>query len=142
MHPDNSESTPLLSGPDTSAISQGDDADDDTSSLHEHRFASFYHRPSFVTGGGRGLILVGSPIPETALRDDEAFDCVREERELLEENSIAVQPARRASVTVCTVAEVEETWDEAVKGGKIKTSWKYELKVITRYTVYIPCKRG
>jgi hypothetical protein len=149
MSQDNSESTPLVSAPDSSAIYNSVDADNATTSSVDHqeqhshtRLVSSYHRPSFAAGGGRGLVLTASPIPETALRDDEALDCVREERGLLEENSIEIQGGRRVSVAAGAVAEVEEMWDEAVKGRKIKTSWKYELQVIARYSVSILFERG
>ena len=137
------ESTPLLS---TSAIA--DDASSDSASsagdqqlhpghsLGTTRLAKSYRRPSYAQAGGRGLLLSSSPIPESALCDDEAFDLVREEAGLLKRNSLGITPAsRRGSVTAATVEEVEETWEEAVKTGKIRTSWKYEVMVMTRYSV-------
>ena len=33
------------------------------------------------------------------------------------------------------ILQAEETWEEAVKTGKIRTSWKYEVMVMTRYSV-------
>lgn len=140
MAHESTESTPLLSH----AI---DDASSDAASsagdllLQTHhsagtRLANSYRRPSFAQAGGRGLLLSSSAIPESALRDDEAFDLVREEAGLLKRNSIGVVPtSRRGSVTAATVQEVEETWEEAVKAGRIKTSWKYELMVLARYSV-------
>ena len=63
---------------------------------------------------------------------------MREERGLLKRNSIVSLGrgrSRRASLTANAVADVDESWEEAVKGGKIKTSWRYELGVMTRYSV-------
>jgi hypothetical protein len=147
MFPEYTESTPLLAASNASAVSSQGDTDHDAADLREqqHRththFASSYRRPSFVTGGSRGLLIPSSPIPESALRDDEVFDCVREETELLKENSIipvgtGTGGGRRGSITANTVADVEETWEEAVKGGKIKTSWRHELGVLARYSVF------
>jgi hypothetical protein len=142
-----SEETPLLSHLNNSALSFSDQ-DEDTVSSHSlrpqtsrtARLASSYRRPSFVSGGGRGFLLSSDPVPDYALRDDEAFECVREERDLLKRNSIGVPGVgigRRGSGVAAAVAveEVEETWEEAVKGGKIKTSWRYELGVMSRYSV-------
>ena len=54
----------------------------------------------------------------------------------MKRNSLGITPAsRRGSVTAATVEEIEETWEEAVKTGKIRTSWKYEVMVMTRYSV-------
>jgi hypothetical protein len=139
MSPEHTETTPLLLPSNASTVSS---EDNDTIDLREQqrptRLATSYRRPSFVAGG-RGLLLSSSPIPESALRDDEAFDCVREERGLLKRNSIVSlgrgRRSRRASLTANAVADVEESWEEAVKGGKIKTSWRYELGVMTRYSV-------
>ena len=39
-------------------------------------------------------------------------------------------------MTPNAIADVEETWQEAVKRGKIKTSWKHELGVMMRYSVF------
>jgi len=61
-----------------------------------------------------------------------------DERGLLKRNSIIGVPSAgggRGSMSANAVADVEETWEEAVKEGKIKTSWRYELGVMTRYTV-------
>ena len=143
MLPDDTESTPLLHASNASAVSSQEEDHDGiaTADLFEQRshtcFASSYRRPSFVSGGGRGLILAPSPIPESALRDDEAFDCVIEERGLLKRNSIIRIPSGggRGNVAINAVADVEDTWEEAVKGGKIKTSWRYELGVMMRYSV-------
>jgi hypothetical protein len=142
--PHETESTPLLFPSNASVISSQDTDTISSTDLRERqshtRLASSYRRPSFVTGNGRGLLLSSSPIPDYALRDDEAFDCVREERGLLKRNSIIVPGAggRRGSIVASTAAveDVEETWEEAVKGGKIKTSWRYELGVMTRYSVF------
>src|SRR5271170_5361958 len=140
MPPEHTETTPLLLPSNASVVSS---EDNDAVDLHDQpvrptRLANSYRRPSFVAGG-RGLLLSASPIPESALRDDEAFDCVREERGLLKRNSIVSVGrggrSRRASLTANAVADVEESWEEAVKGGKIKTSWRYELGVMTRYSV-------
>src|SRR5271169_2408830 len=101
MLPEDTESTPLLNASSASAISYHDetDSDHDTVSSADRRdqqlrahthLASSYRRPSFVTGGGRGLILAPSTVPESALRDDEAFDCVCEEHGLLKQNYITV----------------------------------------------------
>jgi len=150
MFPEYTESTPLLAASNANAISSQEDTDHDAGTSadlggeqhHAHtHFASSYRRPSFVTGGSRGLLFPSSPIPESALRDDEVFDCVREETELLKENSIipvrsGTSGGRRRSITANSVADVEETWEEAVKGGKIKTSWRHELGVIARYSVF------
>jgi hypothetical protein len=144
MAHESTESTPLLS---TDAIDDG--SSDAASSAGDlllqtqrstgTRLANSYRRPSFAQAGGRGLLLSSSTIPESALRDDEAFDLVREEAGLLKRNSIGVMPtSRRGSVTAATVEEVEETWEEAVKAGRIKTSWRYELMVLTRYSVSFP----
>ena len=142
MSHDDTESTPLLHASNASAVSsqEGDHDRIAGADLHEQlnhtRLASSYRRPSFVAGGGRGLIFTSSPIPESALRDDEVFDCVIEERGLLKRNSIIRMPSGGGSMTANAVADVDETWEEAVKGGKIRTSWKYELRVITRYSVF------
>ena len=124
-----SESTPLLA-----ADIVTDDEGQQTRNCT--RLAHSYRRPSFVSGGGRGFILATSPIPESALRDDEAFDCVREERGLLQRSSIGflAKTSRRGSVSEA-VADVEDTWEEAVKSKKVKTSWRYELGVLIRYSV-------
>jgi hypothetical protein len=138
MTPEDTESTPLLS-------SHEEEDDNDTvssASLREQRahtrLASSFRRPSFISGGGRGFLLSSTAIPETALRDDEAFDCVREERGLLKRSSIEIPGGRRGSAIASSVGvnDVEETWEEAVKGGKIKTSWRYELGVMARYSVF------
>ena len=142
MTPEYTESTPLLS---TSAISSHDENDTDNGSVtsvdfqdqHLHpRLANSYRRPSYVLGG-RGLLLSSSPVPEAALRDDEAFDCVREERDLLKGSNVEFphRRSRRSSIAASVIEDVEETWEEAVKSGRVKTSWKYELSVITRYSV-------
>lgn len=142
MSPDDTESTPLLYPSNTSVILSEDDdtiSSADLRERHSHtRLASSYRRPSFVAGG-RGLLLSSSPVPDFALRDDEAFDCVREERGLLKRNSlIPVVGVRRGSISTSVVAveDVEETWDDAVKGRKIKTSWRYELGVLARFSVF------
>ena len=147
MFPNDTESTPLLNASNAVSISYHDETDSDhdgiSADLHlraHTRLASSYRRPSFVTGGGRGLILAPSPIPECALRDDEAFDCVCEEHGLLKQNSIIAAVgegarSRRGSIAADVVAEIEVSWEEAVKGGRIKTSWKYELGVLMRYSV-------
>ena len=140
MSPEDTESTPLLYASNANvASSQEGEHDADPHEQRSHtRLASSYRRPSFVAGGGRGLIFPSSPIPESALRDDEAFDCVMDERGLLKRNSIIGVPSAgggRGSMSANAVADVEETWEEAVKEGKIKTSWRYELGVMTRYTV-------
>ena len=147
MVPEHTETTPLLIPSNASAVSSEDNDSISSADLreqHHTRLASFYRRPSFVTGG-RGLLLDSSPIPESALRDDEAFDCVREESGLLKQNSI-VGPrsvgSRRGSLTANAVADVEETWEEAVKAGKIKTTWRYELAVMMRYSVSTPHLSG
>jgi len=146
MLADDNETTPLLIRDcNQSVISsqEGDDTFERRAELrqqHSHNtFASSYRRPSFVAPGGRGLILSSSPVPESALRDDEAFECVLDEQELLKRNKIDLHfaAARRGSVTAETLAEVEETWEEAVKERRIGTSWKYELAVIARYSVHI-----
>ena len=144
MFPEHTETTPLLYPSNASVVSSEDNDAVSSADLREQqrhtRLANSYRRPSFVAGG-RGLLLSSSPIPESALRDDEAFDCVREERGLLKRNSIVgvgTARSRRASLTANVVADVEETWEEAVKGGKIKTSWRYELGVMTRYSVCSP----
>jgi hypothetical protein len=142
MSPEHTETTPLLFPSNASTVSSEDNDTVSSADLRDQqrhtRFANSYRRPSFVAGG-RGLLLSASPIPESALRDDEAFDCVREERGLLKRNSIVSVGrggrSRRASLTANAVADVEESWEEAVKGGKIKTSWRYELGVMTRYSV-------
>ena len=88
--------------------------------------------------GARGMLLASSPVPDYALRDDEAFDCVCEERGLLKRNSLIVPGVGRRGSAVATaigVEDVEETWDEAIKEGKIKTSWRYELGVLARFAV-------
>lgn len=145
MTPDETESTPLLHATNASAVSsQEGDIDriataDFSEQLGHNRLASSYRRPSFVTGCGRGLILASSPVPESALRDDEAFDCVMEERELLKRNSIIRVPSgdgRSVSVTANNIADVEETWEEAVKKGKVKTSARHELGVIMKSSVF------
>jgi hypothetical protein len=152
MFPEDTESTPLLNASNAIAISHHDhaDSDNDTISSTDHReqqlqahtrLTSSYRRPSFVTGGGRGLLLAPNAIPEFALRDDEAFDCICEEHGLLQQNCILTVPSeggssRRGSIAANVVAEVEESWEEAVKSGKIKTSWKHELGVLTRYSVF------
>ena len=148
MSPEDTESTPLLYASNANAASsqEGDQVTIASADPHEQRshtrLASSYRRPSFVAGGGRGLIFASSPIPESALRDDEAFDCVMEERGLLKRNSIIGVPpssgGRRGSMTANAVADVEETWEEAVEAGRIKTSWRYELGVMTRYSVFTP----
>ena len=144
MSPEHTETTPLLYPANASVVSSEDNDTISSADLREQqrhtRLANSYRRPSFVAGG-RGLLLSASPIPESALRDDEAFDCVREERGLLKRNSIVAvgggsARSRRTSLTANAVADVEETWEEAVKGGKIKTSWRYELGVMTRYSVW------
>lgn len=142
---EDNESTPLLFNTNTSAISSDDETDEAISShslspeTPRTRLASSYRRPSFVSGGGRGFLLSSDPVPDYALRDDEAFDCVREECGLLKRNSIEIPRTgrRRGSIvaSAAEVEEVEETWEEAVKGGKIKTSWRYELGVMSRYSV-------
>ena len=146
MTPEHTESTPLLYAPNASAIPihDGYDADHYTESStdpqeHPHaRLASSYGRPSFVAGGGRGLLLPASLVPESALSDDEAFDCVRDERGLLKVSSIEFSgrlPRRESIAASAAVADVEETWEEAVKGRRIKPSWRYELAVMARYSV-------
>ena len=90
-------------------------------------------------------------MPESALRDDEAFDLIREERGLLERSSVSllrptdtgtatgtarVRGRRRSSVAQ-TVQDVDLTWEDAVKMGRVTTSWKYELGVMARYSVWI-----
>ena len=143
MLPEDIESTPLLSGTSVTSplFSDGNNPGDQRPHTH---LASSYRRPSFVGGGGRGFLLRPNPVPETALREDEALDCVRDERGLLRSNSVDVPsygtrsgPARRSSSVASVIEDVEEEWEEAVKGGKIKTSWKYELGVMTRSSVYL-----
>ena len=141
--PDNTETTPLLAPDGASAVfsEEGDTVSSaDLRERHSHtRLASSYRRPSFASAGGRGLLLSSSPTPDYALRDYEAFDRVLEERELLKRNSITIprEGGRRGSVVASleAVSAVEETWEDAVKGGKIKTTWRYELGVMTRYSV-------
>lgn len=140
MSPEHTESTPLLIPGNTSSIPSEDDDTISSADLRERRshtrLASSYRRPSFVAGG-RGILLSSSPIPDYALRDDEAFDCVREERGLLKRNSlISVGGARRGSAVASAdgVEDVEETWDDAIKTGGIKTSWRYELGVLVRFS--------
>ena len=152
MSPEETESTPLLFNS-SAHSSQNADSDDDTVSsvslreLHSHtRLTTSYRRPSFAQAGGRGLLLSSSPVPESALRDDETFDIIREERGLLKRCSIIGVPggqgrrSRRGSFVANVVADVEETWDDAVKAGKITTSWRYELGVMMRYSVIFPPK--
>lgn len=139
MFSEHTESTPLLTASNAVPIFSHEDTDQGIISSDQHAhtcLASSYRRPSLVTTGGRGLLFGSSPIPESALRDDEAFDCVHEERGLLKQNSIIAVEGRRGSITANAVANVEETWEEAVKCGKIKTTWRYELGVMTRYSVY------
>src|SRR5271155_887494 len=126
MSPEQTETTPLLCPSNASTVSSEDNDTVSSADLRDQqrhtRLANSYRRPSFVAGG-RGLLLSASPIPESALRDDEAFDCVREERGLLKRNSIVSLGrgrSRRASLTANAVADVDESWEEAVKGGKIK----------------------
>ncbi len=68
-----------------------------------------------------------------------AWVIVRDERGLLKSNSIDVPVSRtstrRPSTVASVIEDVEERWEEAVKDGRIKTSWKYELAVMTRYSV-------
>ena len=143
MLPEDNETTPLLHPPNTYAISSFEEQDTISSADHHEqhshpRLTSSYRRPSFVAGGGRGLLLPAEPIPESELRDDEAFDCIREERGLLKSCSIDLPTSggrEGSSVAASVVADVEDTWDDAVKEGKIKTSWRYELGVMTRYAV-------
>ena len=62
-------------------------------------------------------------MPESALNDEEALDLVREEAGLLKSNRIRLMPASCCgSVATATVDELEETWELAVKTGKIKTN--------------------
>ena len=142
--PEETESTPLLYRSQSNAISE---EEEDTISAHSlrpqssySRMGGSYRRPSFVSGGIRGLLLSSSPVPDYALRDDEAFERVRDERDLLKRNSIAVPAVtdRRGSsvASAAAVEEIEQTWEEAVKEGRIKTSWKYELAVMLRYSVF------
>jgi len=75
-------------------------------------------------------------MPESALNDEEALDLVREEAGLLKSNRIGLMPAsRRGSVATATVDELEETWEQAVKTGEIRTNWRHEAMVLTRYSV-------
>jgi hypothetical protein len=144
MSPEETESTPLLSeGTSVTSpqFSDGNNAGDQRTHTH---LASSYRRPSFVGGGGRGFLLKPNPIPETALRDEEALDCVRDERGLLKTNSIDVPSygtrsgsSRRSNSVASAIEDVEEEWEEAVKSGRVKTSWKYELGVMTRSSVFL-----
>ena len=101
----------------------------ETFPIVDHRPSRILHEPSQISV----TPILSIPMPV------EAFDCVCEEIGLLKRNSITVPGAggRRGSIVASAVAveDVEETWEEAVKGGKIKTSWKYELGVMTRYSV-------
>src|SRR5437763_809774 len=130
--PEDTESTPLLQPSSSSVISTSTTS---SSPPARNRLTTF-RRPSFVTGtAGRGLLLSSSSIPESELRDDEAFDLIREERGLLKRSSISFPRARRGSVASRVVSRVEETWEDAIREGKVSTSWKYELGVMTRYSV-------
>ena len=139
MLPEETESTPLLGGTSVTSphFSDGDDQRTHT------RLTSSFRRPSFVGGGGRGFLLKPNPVPESALSDEEALDCVRDERGLLKTNSIEVPiygtarsvGARRGSSVASVIEDVEEQWEEAVKDRRVKTSWKYELGVMTRSSV-------
>ena len=134
--PEDTESTPLLQPSSSSIISTSTNS---SSPPANNRLTTTFRRPSFVTGtAGRGLLLSSSPIPESELRDDEAFDLIREERGLLKRSSVSFPRARRGSVASRVVERVEETWEDAIREGKVSTSWKYELGVMTRYSVCIP----
>lgn len=161
MPPDDTESTPLLPSSASIASSHSSGSSDSDNSSRSStlglspsttRLAGSFRRPSFVNGSaGRGLLLSSSPVPESALRDDEAFDLIREERGLLERSSVTllrptdtdtstgtsrVRGRRRSSVAQ-TVQDVDLTWEDAVKMGRVTTSWKYELGVMARYSVWI-----
>jgi hypothetical protein len=133
LMPEDTESTPLLHPSSASTISTSTTS---SSPPANNRLATSFRRPSFVTGtAGRGLLLSSSPIPESELRDDEAFDLIREERGLLKRSSVSFPRARRGSVASRVVERVEETWEDAIREGKVSTSWRYELGVMTRYSV-------
>ena len=86
-------------------------------------------------------MIFASSLPESALHDDDVFECVREESALVKQNGIIDIPngpgmwRRRGSITPNSIAEVEETWEEAVKRGKIKTTWRHELGIMITYSV-------
>ena len=96
MSPGSTESTPLLHPSRTNATPNEEETDYQaifTTDLHDSQrvpihLTSSYRRPSFVAGGGRGVIFASSPIPESALHDDDVFECVREESALVKQNDI------------------------------------------------------